>query len=90
MKETVSNTSRGWMNMVQLKEADESFLVTVKDHFGKMQLRAIEYNLMGLFKVKPQYKRVYKFQVYRIIIQHLCTLHGDHHHKFKYHQSPYT
>lgn len=58
MKETISNTSRGWMNMVQLKEADESFLVTVKDHFGKMQLRAIEYNLMGLFKVKPQYKRV--------------------------------
>ena len=50
MKETISNTSRGWMNMVQLKEADESFLVTVKDHFGKMQLRAIEYNLMGLFK----------------------------------------
>ena len=41
MKETISNTSRGWMNVVQLKEADESFLITVKDHFGKMQLRTM-------------------------------------------------
>ena len=48
MKETVSNTSRGWMNMVQLKEADESFLVTVKDHFGKMWRMGISKEKYGL------------------------------------------
>lgn len=41
MKETISNTSRGWIKVVHLKEADESFLITVKYHFGKMQLRTI-------------------------------------------------
>ena len=41
MKETISNTSRGWIKVVHLKEADEPFLITVKDRFGKMQLRTI-------------------------------------------------
>ena len=41
IKETISKTSRGWMKVVQLQEADESFFIIVKGHFGEMQLRTI-------------------------------------------------
>lgn len=41
MRVTVSNVFKGWIKVIHLEKIDKSFLMIMKNHFGKMWLRSI-------------------------------------------------